>query len=74
MTWREQLDADGFALLPGVLAPGAVAAALAEWEAVARAHATDDAVLSGESGPAYGARNLLDLWPRVVELLRAPVL
>jgi ectoine hydroxylase-related dioxygenase (phytanoyl-CoA dioxygenase family) len=41
---------------------------------VTRAHATDEALLSGEGGPAYGARNLLELWPRVVELVRGPVL
>ncbi len=72
MTWREQLDADGFAFMRGALAPDVVAGALAEWERVTRAHATDDALLSGESGPTYGARNLLDLWPRVVELARVP--
>jgi hypothetical protein len=74
MTWREQLDADGFALLPAILAPVAVAAALGEWEEITRAHATNNALLANESGPAYGARNLLDLWPGVVDLLRAPVL
>ncbi len=74
MTWREQLEADGYALLPAVFAPEEVAAALAEWAVVTRAHATDDALLTGEGGPAYGARNLLDMWPRVVELVRAPVL
>jgi hypothetical protein len=72
MTWREQLDADGFCLLRGVLAPETVAQALAEWEAITRAHATDAAVLGSESGPTYGARNLLEMWPRVIELVRAP--
>jgi hypothetical protein len=73
MTWREQLDADGYAILGGALAPEAVANVLAEWADVTLAHAADEALLSGESGPAYGARNLLELWPRVVELVRAPV-
>jgi hypothetical protein len=72
MTWREQLDADGFAILPDVLAPAEVAAALAEWAEITRANAADDALLSGEGGPAYGARNLLDMWPRVIEFVRAP--
>ncbi len=66
-----QLEADGFTFLRGVFTPDAVAGALAEWAEVTRAHADDGALLAGESGPAYGARNLLDLWPRVVELVRA---
>jgi hypothetical protein len=69
MTWHEQLETAGFAILPAALTPDAVASALAEWQVVTRAHATDSALLTGEGGPAYGARNLLDLWPRVVELL-----
>jgi hypothetical protein len=72
MTWREQLEADGFAFLRGVFSPGAVADVLAEWVEVTRAHAGDDALLTGEGGPAYGARNLLELWPRVAELAREP--
>ena len=74
MTWREQLDADGCCFLPGVIAPKEVAAALAEWAEITRVNATDDAVLGGASGPAYGARNLLEMWPRVTELVRAPAL
>ncbi len=70
MTWREQLEGDGFTFLRGVFASKTVAAALAEWETITHRHATDEAVLTGESGPAYGARNLLDLWPGVVDLLR----
>ena len=73
MTWREQLEDDGFAILPA-LSPEAVATALAEWAEVTRAHANDESLLTGEGGPAYGARNLLDLWPTVVELVRVPVL
>ena len=72
MTWRERLDADGFTFLSEALTPDAVAAALAEWEAITHLNASDAAVLGGESGPAYGARNLLEMWPRVIELVRAP--
>ncbi|MGL4553059.1 MAG: phytanoyl-CoA dioxygenase family protein [Gemmataceae bacterium] len=74
MSWRDELEADGFALLRSAFDPAAVTAALAEWSEVTRAHATDNALLSGEGSPAYGARNLLDLWPRVIELVRRPVL
>jgi hypothetical protein len=74
MTRREQLETDGFALLPGVFTPEAVAEVVAQWEEVTHHHTADDAVLSGTGGPAYGARNLLDLWPRVAELVRVPAL
>jgi Phytanoyl-CoA dioxygenase (PhyH) len=74
MTWREELDADGYALLPNALSATEVQAALAEWDAVTAANASDAALLSGEGGPAYGARNLLDLWPAVVDLVRKPAL
>lgn len=74
MTWREQLDADGYALLPNALSAADVQAALAEWAEITVANASDAALLSGESGPAYGARNLLDLWPRVTDLIRTPLL
>jgi hypothetical protein len=76
--WRAQLEADGFALLPGVLSHPEVAAALAEWDAVCVANAADPAILAND-GPAYGARNLLQMWPNVVALaqlkaLRGPLL
>jgi hypothetical protein len=72
VTWRDQLETDGFAMLSEIFAPDAIAATLAEWAEVTRAHAADDALLSGEGGPAYGARNLLEMWPRVAERVRAP--
>ena len=62
---------DGYTVVPDALPAEAVAQALADWDAIARAHAEGAAVLAGETGPAYGARNLLDLWPAVVELIRA---
>jgi hypothetical protein len=68
-TWRDQLEADGFAVLPGVLSPDAVRRALAEWAEVNHRHAGDEAILAND-GPAYGARNLLQLWPSVLELAR----
>ena len=60
----------GFAFLPGALSPDVVASALRAWAEITRANAEDTAVLSGSSGAAYGARNLLALWPGVVELVR----
>src|SRR4029453_8722091 len=69
--WREQLEADGFALLTGVLDGKEVSAALAEWDGVCRRNAADPAILAND-GPAYGARNLLQLWPGVMEFVRHP--
>jgi hypothetical protein len=71
--WRTELEADGFTLLPGVLSPTEVAAALADWDAVTAANASDPAILAND-GPAYGARNLLQMWPSVVSLARLPAL
>jgi len=67
--WFEQLECEGFALLPGAFGPAEVRAA---WEACAAAitaAGADPAVLATQGGPAYGARNLFRLgrasspWP-----------
>ena len=71
--WRDQLEADGFAVLPDVLNAGEVRVALAEWDKVSRSHAADTAIFAND-GPPYGARNLLQLWPRVTDLARCPQL
>jgi hypothetical protein len=72
-TWREQLEEDGYALLTNLFTPDDVRVAIAEWDEVCHTRAADPAILSND-GPAYGARNLLQLWPRVVELARRPKL
>jgi hypothetical protein len=69
VTWHEQLDADGFTLLPAVLSGEHVRAAVAEWATVTRTNANDPAILAN-GGPAYGARNLLQIWPLVMDLAR----
>lgn len=66
------LEADGFALLPAVFSADEVQAIATEWDGVCSRHAADRAILAGETGPAYGARDLLRLWPRVIELARHP--
>jgi hypothetical protein len=70
--WFEQWTADGYLLLPHVFTPlevegmrRACATALAEGAAAG-------SVLSAAAGPAYGARNLLRLWPEAVALVRSP--
>lgn len=71
MTWAEQLERDGYAFLRGALSTERIADALREWTEITSANSEDAAVLTGATGPAYGARNLLDLWPAVVELVRS---
>lgn len=69
MDWFEQLTRDGYAMLRNVFPPTKVAAAL---ESCGAALASGDAsILAGSSGPAYGARNLLRLWPDAMQLARA---
>lgn len=64
MTWRDELDARGYAFHSAALGRGEVASALASWAAVCDAH-SEDAALLGD----YGARNVLDLWPGALALL-----
>jgi hypothetical protein len=72
--WFDALDRDGYALLPAVFGADAVAAMTAACVQMLEAGAGDPAVLKGKGGPAYGARNLIRLWPGVAELARAPAL
>ncbi len=74
MSWREQLDAEGFCLLPHAVAAQAVTAAIHHWHALTQSLRDHPSLLVSEEGSTYGARNLLDLWPQVVDLLRAPVI
>jgi hypothetical protein len=72
MTVNVQLEADGYALLAGAFSAETVTEVLSEWREVTQRYEADAAILASGGGPAYGARNLLDLWPRVVELVRVP--
>jgi ectoine hydroxylase-related dioxygenase (phytanoyl-CoA dioxygenase family) len=71
------LDRDGYVLLRGVLDDAAVARAAADCAAaLTLANSSEDraaagSVLTGQRGAAYGARNLLRLWPEATKLLRA---
>jgi hypothetical protein len=68
------LFANGFAIVPKVLSLSEVIAAR---EACARALTGAEAassVLADRDGAAYGARNLLQLWPGVADLARTPKL
>lgn len=68
------LERDGYALLPNVFDPAAVADILTAWGHALATHADDPSVLAGGRSSAYGARNVLRLWPNVVELARHPAL
>jgi hypothetical protein len=68
------LAADGYALLPGCLARDEIAAVIAAWETVCRRNPDDLAILADAGGRVTGARNLLRMWPEVVDLARRPPL
>ena len=68
--WRPLLAADGFVLLRSVLTADEVRGVIADWDAVRARNAADPAILADDRGPAYGARNLLRMWPAVVGLAR----
>jgi hypothetical protein len=72
--WFEQLEQEGYALLPGVFTLAEIESAA---ESCARSLADADAassLLVDEAGQPYGARNLLQLWPHAIGLARAPQL
>lgn len=68
--WRARLTADGFVLLRGVLAAAEVRAVIADWDTIRQRNAADGELLG--NGPPVGARNLLRMWPAVIELARRP--
>src|SRR5262245_4000455 len=70
----EQLTDAGYALLPGVLTAVEVQAARAACAAALAVAAADRAVLAGQGGQPFGARNLFRLWPGVLTLARHPAL
>jgi hypothetical protein len=68
--WLDRLTRDGCVMIRGVLCEAEIESAR---QACARALAADEAagsVLADQRGTAYGARNLLDLWPAVIDLVR----
>jgi hypothetical protein len=70
MTWREQLTNHGFVLLRDVFKADEMQNAIVEWNELLRMHAGNEAILAKEGEPAYGARNLLQIWPGVMALAR----
>jgi len=72
--WYEQLTCDGYAMLPQAFTLSEVEAARRDCAAALTEINAGSSVLAGAGGPAYGARNLLRLWPKVVALLRTATL
>ena len=70
LEWRAKLKADGYCLLPSVLGPDRVQSSLQDWEHICSENRGDPAILMGAEGAVSGARNLLRMWPSVVELAR----
>jgi hypothetical protein len=70
--WQRALSADGYVHLSGVLNAAEVSGLLAEWAEVCRRNQDDPAILADVGGPAYGARNLMRMWPTVIDLARRP--
>jgi hypothetical protein len=70
--WYDRLDRDGFVLLSGVFSAELVRRVVDEWAAAMAA--ADVTSILANGGPAYGARNVLRLWPGVIRLARHPAL
>ena len=68
----ERLDADGFALLEGVLSADETDAARRSCAAALAHPAAASALLIRDGGQPHGARNLLRLWPGSIALGRHP--
>jgi ectoine hydroxylase-related dioxygenase (phytanoyl-CoA dioxygenase family) len=71
---NDQFAIDGYAIVPGVLTAAEVQFAR---QACARAltdASAGDSVLADRDGAAYGARNLLQLWLGVIDLVHTPTL
>ncbi|QEL17933.1 phytanoyl-CoA dioxygenase family protein [Limnoglobus roseus] len=58
-----ELERDGFAWVRSAFSSADIARMAEQLAAVLRDEAENSAILAGSSGPAYGARNLLKLWP-----------
>lgn len=63
------LERDGFAWVRGTIDSHAVDAMLERLNRSLVENANDPSILAGSSGPAYGARNLLRLWPDAAKLI-----
>lgn len=72
--WFEELNKNGFAVLSGVFTGEEMHAAQEEFAAAFADASASRSVLAARDGSAYGARNLLQIWPGVVRLMQKPSL
>jgi hypothetical protein len=72
MTTAEQVERDGYTVLPGVFVPGQVEALLAGLTAALRPDAAE--AIRSDGGTVYAARNVLTLWPPAASVWRQPPL
>ena len=72
--WQTHLAEDGYVVLANILTTEEIARTIAAWDDVRQRHQGDPAILASESGSVSGARDLLRLWPGVIELARLPTL
>ena len=69
-----ELDRDGFVVLPRVFSDVDVAEILSAWSAALGKVDADDGPLRSRAGGLYGARNVVRLWPEVVDVWRRSAL
>jgi hypothetical protein len=72
--WLGLLEQSGFALVPGVFSPAECAAIAGELATALAACRDESAALRRAGGAAYGARNLLSLYPPARTLWQQPTL
>jgi hypothetical protein len=59
-------------MLPAVFSTAEVSAALDACSFMLNSPESQDSILADAGGSAYGARNVLRLWPRVLQMMRTP--
>lgn len=68
--WQDALDRDGFAWVRSAISSDEVTRLGERLYDILQRPENKSSVLIGAAGPAYGARNLLKLWPACADLLR----
>jgi hypothetical protein len=68
------LAADGYVMLRGALSPSVLESARAACASALAPSEAGGSVLANQLGATYGARNLLQLWPGVIDLVRQTIL
>jgi hypothetical protein len=72
--WLQEIEQDGFTVLPAVFPPEQVDVLLRELDAALGAAAGEGFTMRSEAGQVYAARNVLTLWPAAATVWRRPSL